>query len=32
MRFTVTCEYTKEQLDRLIENLIIVGKKYKIIK
>jgi len=32
MRFTVTCRYTKEQLDRLVENLIIVGKKYKIIK
>jgi len=32
MRFTVTCEYTKEQLDRLVENLIIVGKKHKIIK
>lgn len=32
MRFTVTCEYSKEQLDRLIENLITVGKKYKIIK
>jgi 7-keto-8-aminopelargonate synthetase-like enzyme len=32
MRFTVTCEYTKEQLDRLIENLIIISKKYKIIK
>lgn len=32
MRFTVTCEYTKEQLDRLIENLIITGRKYKIIK
>lgn len=32
MRFTVTCEYSKEQLDRLIENLIIVGKKHKIIQ
>jgi 7-keto-8-aminopelargonate synthetase-like enzyme len=32
MRFTVTCEYTKEQLDMLVENLIIVSKKYKIIK
>jgi len=32
MRFTVTCEYTKEQLDRLVENLIIVGKKYRLIK
>lgn len=32
MRFAVTCQYSKEQLDRLIENLITVGKKYKIIK
>lgn len=32
MRFTVTCEYSKDQLDRLVENLIIVGKKYKVIK
>jgi 8-amino-7-oxononanoate synthase len=31
-RFTVTCQYSKEQMDRLVENLIIVGKKYKIIK
>lgn len=32
MRFTVTSEYTKDQIDRLVENLIIVGKKYKILK
>ena len=32
MRFTVTCQYSKEQLDRLVENLIIVGKKYKIVQ
>jgi len=32
MRFTITCEYSKEQLDRLVENLIPVAKKYKIIK
>lgn len=32
MRFTVTCEYSKEQLDRLIENIVIVRKKYEIIK
>lgn len=32
MRFTVTCQYSREQLDRLMENLIIIGKKYKIIK
>lgn len=32
MRFTVTCEYSREQLDRLVENLIEAGKKYKIIK
>ncbi len=32
MRFTVTCQYSKEQIDRLVENLILVGKKYKIIK
>lgn len=32
MRFTVTCQYSKEQLNKLVENLIIVGKKYKIIK
>jgi len=32
MRFTVTFEYLKEQLDRLVDSLIIVGKKYKILK
>ena len=32
MRFTVTSEYSKEQLDRLVENLIVVGKKYKIVQ
>lgn len=31
MRFTVTCEYSKEQMERLVENLTAVGKKYKII-
>ena len=31
MRFAVTCEQSKEQLDRLVENLIVLGKKYKII-
>jgi len=31
MRFTVTCEYSKEQIDRLVENLVIVGKRYKVI-
>jgi len=32
MRFTVTCEYSKEQMDRLVENLISTGKKYRIIE
>jgi 8-amino-7-oxononanoate synthase len=31
MRFIVTIHHTKEQIDTLVENLIIVGKKYKII-
>jgi len=28
MRFTVTCEYSKEQLDRLVESLVAVGRKH----
>ena len=32
MRFTATCQHSREQMDRLVENLIIVGKKYKVIK
>ena len=32
MRFTVTCQYSKEQLDRLVDNLVPLGKKYKIIQ
>lgn len=31
MRFIVTIHHSKEQIDRLVENLIVVGKKYKII-
>lgn len=31
MRFTVTCEYSKEQMDRLVQNLIAVGKEHRII-
>lgn len=30
-RFTVTCQYSKEQIDTLVDNLTIVAKKYKII-
>jgi 8-amino-7-oxononanoate synthase len=30
-RFTVTCQYQKEQINILIEKLVEVGKKYKII-
>lgn len=32
MRFTVTSQYSKEQLNRLIEDLILVGKKYRVIR
>lgn len=32
MRFIVSSEHSKEQMDRLIENLIDLGKKYKIIR
>jgi 8-amino-7-oxononanoate synthase len=31
-RFIVSSEHTKDQMDRLIENLVDLGKKYKIIK
>lgn len=31
MRFNVTCQYSKEQMDRLIESLTVIGKKHKII-
>jgi glycine C-acetyltransferase len=31
-RFIVSSEHTKEQMNRLIENLVDLGKKYKIIK
>jgi len=30
MRFTVTCQYSKEQLDKLVDNLIPLSKKYRI--
>jgi len=32
MRFTVTPEYSREQLDRLVNNLEELGKKYRIIQ
>jgi 8-amino-7-oxononanoate synthase len=32
MRFIVSSEHSKEQMDRLVESLIDLGKKYKILK
>lgn len=31
MRLTATCDHSKEQLDRLIESLTVLGKKYRIV-
>lgn len=30
MRFIITVHHSKEQIDRLVENLIVVGKKYNV--
>lgn len=32
MRFIVTIHHSKEQIDRLVESLVTIGKKYKIIQ
>jgi 7-keto-8-aminopelargonate synthetase-like enzyme len=31
LRFNVTCQHSKQQIDRLVENLAILGKKYRIV-
>ncbi|MCZ2846056.1 MAG: aminotransferase class I/II-fold pyridoxal phosphate-dependent enzyme [Candidatus Bathyarchaeota archaeon] len=32
MRFTITSEYSKDQIDRLVDNLIVIGKRYQLIQ